>query len=178
MKLIVKRIDKEENKKKDQKPKNRTKSRVKSSSLWSNEPFWIYFTLFTIGCLSMLLRTHKLRKVFNIVMLRTQSWWQVKDFGMLVTDINVESVTKISKWWWQLFVSNINAIKSLFRQLNDRLKVYLRTTLSFYENMKRIPSSVIQKFTPEQKSTSTFGRFEDDVYYIQSYFDNYFDNIF
>merc|ERR1712168_1507333 len=64
MKLIVKRIDKEENKKKDQKSKNKnrtkSKSRVKSSSLWSNEPFWIYFTLFTIGCLSMLLRTHKL----------------------------------------------------------------------------------------------------------------------
>ena len=120
--------------------------------------------------------------VGGIVMLETMSWWQVKDvgniFGMLMTDINVESVTKISNLSPSLFVSNINAIKSLFRQLDDCLKVYLRTILSFYENMKRIPSSVIQKFTPEQKSTSTFGRFEDDVYYIQSYFDNYFDNIF
>ena len=158
MKLIVKRIDKEENKKKDQKlknnSKNRTKSRVKSSSLWSNEPFWIYFTLFTIGCLSMLLRTHKLRRVF-------------KKFSKTLSPIL--SATS---------AANIDVAKSLFRQLDNSFKVYLKTILSFYENMKRIPSSVIQKFTPEQKSTSTFGRFEDDVYYIQSYFDDYFDNIF
>ena len=79
MKLIVKRIDKDENKKKEQKSKNtknRTKSRiVRSSNLWSNEPFWIYFILFTVGCLSMFLRTHKLREVFkNIFPIRGFDW--------------------------------------------------------------------------------------------------------
>ena len=130
---------------------------ISSTSFWSNEPFWIYFTLFTIGCLSMFLRTHKLRKVFKRFSkkLRLNGWAQFclqhpPPTSMLPNHSSGSSI----------------------------IKVYLKTILSFYENMKRIPSSVIQKFTPEQKSTSTFGRFEDDVYYIQSYFDDYFDNIF
>jgi len=46
------------------------------------------------------------------------------------------------------------------------------TSYSLYDSMQRIPSSVIQKFTSEQKST--FGLTDDQTFYIQSYFDNLF----